>query len=182
MKDNSNIIKENFYEWVKNFGEEKFVKELNKDSHEVISKIIKELNSKFFQLKLIDEEKIPNLITVMMHYFLTALLLPSQRKITHEGIELDLVIPNLRKLKEEPKHSLIIDIPIVQTQEYLEKRLLNLQKIQPIKENIWFLLYENKKLNCKMFTVKDKTFYNIINEINKFTKIHNSNQLKIFKN
>ena len=182
MKDNSSIIKENFYHWVKIFGEEKLVKELNKDSHRIISKIIEELNSKFNKLKLIDDEKIPVFITVMMHYFLTTLLIPSQRKISHEEVNIDLVIPSLKKLKNDPQGALIIDIPTNQTQNNLEKRLLDLQKIQPIKENIWVLLYERKKLDCKIFSMRDKTIYDIIKEIKKFTKMYSSNQLKILKN
>ena len=182
MKDSSNIIKENFYEWVKNFGEESLVKELRQDSRKIISKLINELNSKFIKLKISNDEKKGVLITVMMHYFLTTLLLPSQRKIAHNGIEIDIVVPNLKKLKEESKHALIIDIPTNHTQAHLEKRLKDLQRIQPLKENIWFLLDEKKNLNCKIFSVKDNTFYDIINEIRKFSKIHDSNQLKILKN
>ncbi|RDJ31050.1 MAG: hypothetical protein DWQ18_04330 [Crenarchaeota archaeon] len=182
MKDNSTIIKENFYEWVKNFGEEKIVNELQKNSQNVISQVVDELNSKFIELKINDDEKMSVLITVMMHYFLTTLLLPSQRKIIHEGIEIDIIIPNLKKLKNETNHTLIIDIPTNQTPSNLEKRLHDLQRIQPINENIWFLLYKKKNLNCKVFSIEDNTLFNIIKEIKKFTETHSSNQLKILKN
>lgn len=182
MKDNSDIIKENFYEWIKNFGEEKLVKELREDSHKIIAKITEELNSKLIKIKINDDEKMGIFITVMIHYFLTTILLPSQRKISHEGVEIDIVIPNLKKLRDDQNHAIIIDIPTNQTQEHLEKRLQDLQRIQPIKENIWFLLYKKKNLNCKMFSINDKSFYDIINEIKKFVEIHNSNQLKILKN
>ncbi|KAF6242751.1 hypothetical protein C6988_06100 [Nitrosopumilus sp. b1] len=182
MKDSSSIIKENFYEWVKNFGEEKLVNELQKNSQKIISKIVDELNSKFIKLKINDDEKMGIFITVMMHYFLSTLLLPSQRKIIHEGIEIDIVIPNLKELKSRNNHALIIDIPTNQTPSNLGKRLHDLQKIQPVKENIWFLLYEKKNLNCKEFSIVDKTFSNIIKEIKKFTETHSSNQLKILKN
>lgn len=182
MKDSSSIIKENFYDWVKNFGEDKLVKELQTDSHTIIEKIIDELNSKINELKINDDEKMSIFVTVMMHYFLTSLLLPSQRKIVHNGIEIDIVVPNLKKLKDEQNRALIIDIPTNQTHTSLEKRLKNLQRIQSVKENIWFLLYEKKNLNCRTFSIKEKTFFDIINEIKKFTKTHNSNQLKILKN
>jgi len=53
-------------------------------------------------------EKYGTLAESLTHYLFTEMLIPSQRKISHENIELDMIIPNLAELKKKSNNSILI--------------------------------------------------------------------------
>ena len=58
------------------------------------------------------EEAIGILATGILHYLLTNALLNSQRKVDYQGMELDIVIPDIRTLEKDAKMTnLLILIP-----------------------------------------------------------------------
>ena len=63
----------------------------------------------------------------------------------------------------------------------IEKKLEELQQIQPINDNIWFVFYQSKNLPNKQFSIADTTFYKILDEINNFLSSTKQTQFKIFK-
>ncbi len=120
-------------------------------------------------------------LTGLLHYLLTNSLIPSQRKIEYNGIELDIVIPNVKTLETKPKNSLIICIPKSFEQVLINEKLRELLKIQPNKENIWVVLKEMIQSDFKIFEIKNKSVIHIIDEINNFLDKSKQTQFKIFK-
>jgi len=71
----------------------------------IINKIIENCYDKIILMDK-KEEAIGVLATGILHYLLTNALLNSQRKIDHNGIELDIVIPDVKTLEKDAKMTL----------------------------------------------------------------------------
>jgi len=129
------------------------------------------------------EEAVGILATGILHYLLTNALLNSQRKVDYQGVELDIVIPDIRTLEKDTKMTLLILIPKTSDVTIINKKIANLKKIQPVKENIWVVLSEDIPLDCKSFVLsKEKnTFSKIIFEIAQFSNVNGSNKFKILR-
>ncbi|MGI0056332.1 MAG: hypothetical protein ACREAK_03030, partial [Nitrosarchaeum sp.] len=102
------------------------------------------------------EESIGVFATGLLHYILTNALVTSQRKIEHNGIEIDIIIPNLKTLEIDPKKTLILCIPKTSDKNIIEQKLDQLQKIQPIKDNIWLVVTKKLDFQNKTYVVKKK--------------------------
>lgn len=178
----SSPVKEILYDYLENIGEEKIQKLLvEKKSPELVSKIISECYPKVKKLRSNLDENVSILCTAMLHYLLTNTLIPSQRKVTFNEIDLDIVIPDIKTLESNPKNSLIICIPKSLDKESVDKKIIELRKIQPNKKNIWFVLKEKIKLDYKIFEVKNNSITQLIDEINNFLKQSKQTQFRIFK-
>ena len=123
------------------------------------------------------------LATGILHYLLTNALLNSQRKVECEGIELDIVVPDVKTLEKDSKMSLVICIPKTSDKTVIEEKITELQKIQPVKENIWLVLSEELELDYKTFVLsKDSlSFSKIIFEIAQFSNVNGANKFKILR-
>ena len=53
-------------------------------------------------------EKYGTLGESFTHYLFTEMLIPSQRKISFENIELDMIIPNLEELRKNNDNAIVI--------------------------------------------------------------------------
>jgi hypothetical protein len=100
------------------------------------------LNNCYYKVALIDdkEESLGVLATGILHYMLTNAMLTSQRKVEYQGIEIDIVIPDLKTLEKDSKKTLIILVPKTLDKKIIQEKLEQLQKIQPEKQNIWLVL------------------------------------------
>ena len=129
------------------------------------------------------EEAVGILATGILHYLLTNALLNSQRKVNYQGVELDVVIPDIRTLEKDAKMTLLILIPKTSDVTIINKKITDLKKIQPVKENIWVVLSEDIPLDCKSFVLsKEKnTFSKIIFEIAQFSNVNGTNKFKILR-
>jgi|TARA_B110000438_G_scaffold131007_1_gene127211 hypothetical protein len=129
------------------------------------------------------DEALGILATGILHYLLTNALLNSQRKVEYQGLELDIVIPDVKTLEKDAKMTLLILIPKSSDKKIINEKIFQLKKIQPIKENIWVILSEEIKLECKSFILsKEKnSFSNIIFEIAQFSNVGKSNKFKILR-
>ena len=95
------------------------------------------------------------LATGILHYLLTNALLNSQRKVEYRGMELDIVVPDVKTLEKDSKMSLAICIPKTSDKNAIEEKIAELQKIQPIKENSWVVLSEDIPfLLCTYFAIQ----------------------------
>ncbi|HVX03304.1 MAG TPA: hypothetical protein VHA09_09135 [Nitrososphaera sp.] len=75
------------------------------------------------------------LCEALLHFMLTASLLPSERKVTVDGgIELDLVIPSVKNLAKNPDKTLVVQI--IKTSADIVK-ISQAQAVQKNIENIW---------------------------------------------
>jgi len=148
----------------------------------IINKIIENCYDKIILMDK-KEEAIGVLATGILHYLLTNALLNSQRKIDHNGIELDIVIPDVKTLEKDAKMTLIIIIPKSSDKKIIEEKIAKLTKIQPVKENIWVVLSENIDIDYKTFVLskENNSFAKIIFEIAQFSNVGRANKFKILR-
>lgn len=76
----------------------------------------------------------------LMHYLLTTLMLPSQRKIKIGEIKISVIIPDLRNLNKNPEQVLFIQF--IDPQSSNAQSIINaLKTLQPVHDNIWLISY-----------------------------------------
>lgn len=181
MDDEPNPIKDYLFEYIeKSETIPKLISEKKFD--EIIEEITTNCYDKVISMGEKDEA-IGVLATGLLHYLLTNALITSQRKVDCKGIELDIVIPDIKTLEKDPKKTLLICIPKSSDITIVNKKITDLEKIQPEKDNIWLVLSENIQTQKKSFVLKkeNNSFSEIIFEIAKFSNVGGSNKFKILR-
>ena len=182
MQEESNLIKDYLFDYLSKSAQDiqKLVSE--KKFSDIINRIVADCYDKVI---LMDEKEqsLGTLATGILHFLLTNALISSQRKVEHNGIEIDIVIPDLKTLEKDPKKTLIIYIPKTSNTDIIKKKLTQLEKIQSEKQNIWLVLSENLNIENKSFVLdKEKnTFSKVIFEIAEFVNVQGENKFKILK-
>ena len=181
MDEEANPIKDYLFDYIKSsqtipdlISEKKF--------DVIIDEIIQNCYDKIITMDQKDVA-VGVLATGILHYLLTNALLNSQRKVEYRGMELDIVVPDVKTLEKDSKMSLIICIPKSSDKQIIEEKISQLEKIQPSKENIWFVLSENIELDKKTFVLskENSTFSKIIFEIAQFSNVNGANKFKILR-
>ena len=181
MDEEPNPITEKLFEYIEN---SKTIPKLiiDKKFDQIIEEITKNCYDNIVSMKDKDES-IGVLATGLLHYLLTNSLITSQRKLEHDGNELDIVIPDIKTLEKDPKKTLLICIPKSSEIKIIEEKIAQLEKIQPEKENIWLVLSEHIQTNKKTFVLskENNSFSKIIFEIAQFINVGGANKFKILK-
>ena len=181
MQEESNPIKNYLFEYLK--SSEK-VKELTSQSKfaEIINDVLENCYDKIISMGE-KEESLRILVTGLLHYTLTNALIPSQRKVEIIEIPVDIVIPNLKTLENDPKRALIIDIVKTNDKNIIKQRLTHLQKIQPIKDNIWLITSKKIDIKNKNYVIEKKndSLSKIIYDIGQFVNTQGQNKFKILR-
>ncbi len=181
MEEESNPVKEYLFDYIEK-SEKKF-QELF--SHQKMDEIIDDiLDNCYDKVALMDnqEESLGILATGLLHYMLTNAMLTSQRKIEHQGVAIDIVIPDLKTLEKDPKKTLIIFIPKTLDKNIIKKKLDQLQKIQPEKQNIWLVLTQDLGFDKTYVIQKEESsFSSIIYDIAQFVNLQGQNKFKILR-
>lgn len=180
MQEESNPIKEYLFDYLKSESIQKLTSQLQ--FAEIIDDVLENCYDKVILMGE-KEEGLGILATALLHYLLTNALLSSQRKVEYSGIQIDVIIPDLKTLEIDPKKTLIICIPKTIDRKTIEQKLDQLQKIQPIKENIWLVITENLDLQNKTYVIKKRnsSFSKIIYDIAQFVNIQGQNKFKILR-
>lgn len=76
--------------------------------------------------------------TGILHYGLTKSLIKSQRCITHRGVELDIVIPDVRTLDTYPERALVICILKTTDADLMRSQIREIDTIRA--KNIWLVI------------------------------------------
>ncbi len=182
MQEEANPVKEYLFDYLSK-SKEKIEKLISEEKFsEIIDNVIANCYDKIITLGGKDES-VGVLATGLLHYLLTNALINSQRKVEHNRIEIDIVIPDIKTLEKDPKKTLLIYIPKSSNKEIIEERISQLEKIQPEKENIWVVLSENVSINKKYFVLskESNSFSKIIFEIAQFSNVHGTNKFKILR-
>lgn len=179
MQEEPNPIKDYLFEYIERSSTipELIVK---KKFDEIINEIIQNCYDKIISMDTKDVA-VGILATGILHYLLTNSFLNSQRKLDYNGIEIDIVIPDIKTLEKDAKRSLIICIPKSSNKEIIKEKLSQLEKIQVVKENIWVVLSEDIEVDKKSFVLSkgNSTFSKIIFEIAQFSNVNGANKFKI---
>ena len=181
MSEESNPIKDYLFNYIeKSTTISKLISEQKFDV--IIDEIIENCYDK---ITLMDkkEESVGILATGLLHYLLTNALLNSQRKVEYKGLELDIVIPDVRTLEKDAKMTLLILIPKSSDKKIIDEKISQLNEIQPYKDNIWVVLSEDIAIDSKSFVLSkgNNSFSKIIFEIAQFSNVGKSNKFKILR-
>jgi len=181
MDEEPNPIKDYLFEYIeKSSTIPKLISEKKFDK--VIDEIVEQCYDKIITRDTKDVA-VGVLATGILHYLLTNAFLNSQRKIEYKGIELDIVIPDVKTLEKDAKMTLLICIPKSSDKKIIDEKVMQLEKIQPVKENIWVVLSENIQLEQKTFVLSKESdsFSKIIFEIAQFSNVNGANKFKILR-
>lgn len=91
-----------------------------------------------------NNETLATLCEALLHFMLTASLLPSERKVSMLGANLDVVIPSTRILAKNPNKSLVIQV--IRGND-LAAKVKQVESVQPYRANIW--LVSTKQLQTR---------------------------------
>ena len=94
-------IKDALYSKISAIGEESIHNLLLEKKYSELFEIMYENVLESIKEKFDENEIAGTLMESLIHYIFTEMLIPSQRKITYENIEFDIVIPNLMELKKQ---------------------------------------------------------------------------------
>lgn len=181
MEEETNSIKDHLFEYIKNSQTiPKLIFEKKFD--EIIDEIISNCYDQIVSMGEKDEN-VGVLATGLLHYLLTNALITSQRKVEHNGVEIDVIVPDLKTLEKDPKRTLLICIPKTSNIQIINEKITQIEKIQPEKENIWIVLSENIAVGKKSFVLskENNTFSKIIFEVAQFANVGGANKFKILK-
>ena len=181
MSEESNPIKDYLFNYIeKSTTISKLISEQKFDV--IIDEIIENCYDKIILMDK-KEESVGILATGLLHYLLTNALLNSQRKVEYKGLELDIVIPDVRTLEKDAKMTLLILIPKSSDKKIIDKKISQLNEIQPNKDNIWVVLSEDISVDSKSFVLskENNSFSKIIFEIAQFSNVGKSNKFKILR-
>jgi len=119
MQEEPNPVKDYLFDYLSK-SEEKIQKLISdKKFSEIINDTIANCYDKIIPLGE-KEESIGIFATGLLHFLLTNALLTSQRKVVYHGIEIDIVIPDLKTLENDPKKTLLICIPKTSNKKEIE--------------------------------------------------------------
>lgn len=179
--DEPSPIKDALYKTIEKITEPKIHQEIKQgNSASLIKQIISESNVN--ELEGNPTENYETFAESLMHYMLTNTLIPSQRKITLNQIEIDIVIPDARTLGLSKNDALIILFPKTNNLSSIQTRLEKISTVQPIKENIWLIQKSDLGLPYKTYEISGNcSFANIISDLQKFTVSKPQSKFKIFK-
>jgi len=181
MSEESNPIKDYLFDYIEN--SKTIPKLISEQKFDVIINEI--IQNCYDDIALMDEkeEAIGILATGLLHYLLTNALLNSQRKVEYQGLELDIVIPDVKTLENDSKMTLLILIPKSSDKKIIDQKISQLKSVQPISENIWVVLSKDVSIDCKSFVLskENNSFSKIIFEISQFSNVGKSNKFKILR-
>ena len=181
MQEEPNQIKDFLFDYLKK--SEKRIQELTLQLKftEIIDAVLENCYDRVISIG--GKEGLGILATGLLHYLLTNALVSSQRKIDYNGIQIDIIIPDLKTLEIDPKKALIIYIPKTTDKTIIEQKLEQLEKIQPIKDNIWLVVTKKLDFQTKTYVIEKKnaSFSKIIYDIAQFVNVQGQNKFKILR-
>jgi hypothetical protein len=161
-------VKDILYSIIDQVGKEKIRIDVNAEinSSEVWCNTILERG----KLKLgpdLNDEILSNFCEALLHFMLTASVLPSQRRVKWKGTCLDIVIPSIKVLSKSPDRAIVIQI--IRTDAELTK-IKQAESVQPLFENIWTLSATHLNVSRRNYHVGSGKFpyCRMVSDINAF--------------
>lgn len=149
-------VKEVLYSVIDGIGRERIRADVSKDpdaSKKYCEEIVEKCVSVFGSGA--DDETLGTLCEALAHFMLTASLLPSERKVTVNGTELDIVIPSVKNLAKSPDKALVIQF-IKGASELV--KIGRAEAMQKHCENIWIVSARKIDYNGRNYTLSDNKF------------------------
>lgn len=144
--------------------------------------VIRDIVSGCASVTLGDHARMAGVATVLLHYLLTLLLIPSQRKTVLDGISVDIAIPDTVTLQTNWNSALVLCILESIDARYVESRICDARKIQPNLQNIWLVSPAPVCAPYNVFVIDAaESFSGIIQHINEFLAKNDASRFRIFK-
>ena len=128
-----------------------------------------------------DYEKYGTLSESLTHYLFTEMLIPSQRKITFENIELDMIIPNTTELQKDDQNTIIIFFVKISNIAEIKQKIQDLKKLQKDDGKIWIISKDDIEIPQSRYLTEKESFGEFLKDAQNFTKTKKMNKLNIFK-
>ena len=112
------------------------LREKNENSRYVIEELMNNCLISLNGIRIPDSDWV-SLAEALMHYMLTVMVLPSQRKIIVDDIEVSIIIPNARNINKNLDQILIIQF--CNSDNSTKNLVERLKAIQPNKHNVWLV-------------------------------------------
>jgi hypothetical protein len=172
-------VKEALYSVIDEIGRERIRAEVSKNadaSKKYCEEIVEKCTSVFGNEA--DDGTLGTLCEALAHFMLTASLLPSERKVSVNGTEIDIVIPSVKNLVKTPDKALVI--------QFIKGRG-ELAKIKQAKatqnhfENIWIVSAGKVEYDGRNYTLEDNKFKysSLISDIRAFLSSKGVTSLKM---
>ncbi|MGI8719918.1 MAG: hypothetical protein ACR2KF_05295 [Nitrososphaeraceae archaeon] len=133
-------------------------------------------------------EIIGSLCEALLHFMLTASTIPSVRKVSIDGIKLDIVIPNIHTLRNFPDKAIVIQI-IKEDGGISKGAEQKIKNIQSNHDNLWIVSkkpfpghYTNYTVDTgnNMSTSMQRSFHDIIVDIDSFLERTRDRSFRFF--
>ena len=177
----SSPIKDALYAKINNIGQEEIHQMLLKEEFsELFEKIFGSVINKI-EIDMNENEKYGTLAESMTHYLFTEMLIPSQRKIIFENVELDIVIPNTLELQKNSNNTIVIFFVKTSDLEQITQRIHEIKKIQKNDVNIWIITKDAIEISQSTYYVTKESFSKFLKDSKNFINTKKMNKLNIFK-
>lgn len=175
-------VKEILYQEIESISEQKIISDISKNSALIIDSIVSRCYPKILRLPGDKEENFGVFGESLMHYLLTNSLVPSQRKIASDKVELDIVIPSLKILNDNPVDTIVIIFSKSSNIKKIEVKIAEVKKVA-LESNIWVVSNSELSIGLKNYQInlKNNSFKNILIDITKFLSTRNLSKFKILK-
>jgi len=176
----SSPIKDALYAKIDEIGQEQIHQLLlNNKFSELFERIYEPV---IHRVQDVDEyEKSGTLSESFTHYLFTEMLIPSQRKITFENIELDMIIPNTKELQKDSHNTIVILFVKTSNIELVKQKIQDIQKIQKNDANIWVISKDHMEIPQSRYITEKESFSKFLKDAQDFIKTKKMNKLNIFK-
>tara|TARA_B100000029_G_scaffold285006_1_gene278858 strand:+ start:272 stop:823 length:552 start_codon:yes stop_codon:yes gene_type:complete len=180
MSENS-PVKDALYAEIDRLGQDKINELLLKKEFSIIFESIFEKVIDRIKEDINKDEKFGALAESITHYLFTEMLVPSQRKILYENIELDLVIPNTLELKKNSENVIIVYFVKTSNVTEVQNKISEIKTIQEKDDNIWVISEYLLDISQRSYTTNKISFGEFLSDAQKFIETKNMNKLNIFK-
>ena len=176
----SSPIKDALYAEIDGIGQEQIHQLLlNNKFSELFERIYEPV---IHSLQDIDEyEKYGTLAESLTHYLFTEMLIPSQRKIIFESIELDMIIPNTTELQKDSQNTIIIFFIKTPNIGEIKQKIQELKKLQKDDSKIWIISKNHIEIPQSTYITEKESFGKFLKDAQNFIKTKKMNKLNIFK-
>ena len=177
----SSPVKDALYAEIDRIGQNKInelllKKEFSKIFESIFDKAINKIKE-----NIDEDEKFGTLAESITHYLFTEILVPSQRKISYENVELDLVIPNTLELKKNSQNVIIVLFTKTSDMIEIQKKISQIKTIQQKDDNIWIISKRLLEIPQRSYTTDKISFGEFLRDAQNFVQSKNMNKLNIFK-
>jgi hypothetical protein len=171
------------YAAISEYGEQRILSDIvHGESPNVIKDIMENCLSSIKKSQTVQPEIHGKAAEGLLHYMLTTSMIPSQRKILFQSIDIDIAVPDTRTLSTSPQDVIIVSFPKTSDVDAIKSQIKKLSQIQPNLSNIWVVLENDIPVDARVYTLNDSmTFSNIINDLISFLSKKKQSKLKIFK-